>query len=208
VQTLAKLNFTARDEIEQQNHKIELAKAAILRAAEERKQAALLAMSKKNQKGKKKNKKEEEEAAAEEEKKEATITSKLDDREVDLTNPKQFAEELSRKIPRPFTFGPIEFTSLQMDNANFDIDLARQRIVDSLEENESVFCQGVPFCIHGYRVQAKKRTLKRSSTLLKHGRFLENLQVLPVFPIEQEEDAAEGDGEGEDANPDDDLSNS
>jgi len=48
VQTLAKLNFTARDEIDQQNHKIEHARAAIVRAAEERKQAAILAMAKKN----------------------------------------------------------------------------------------------------------------------------------------------------------------
>ena len=78
-------------------------------------------MAKKNQKGKKK-KKEEEDAAAEEEKKDATIGSKLEDREVDLTNPKQFAEELSRKIPRPFTFGPIEFTDLRMDNEGFEID--------------------------------------------------------------------------------------
>lgn len=95
-----------------------------------------------------------------------------------------------------------------MDGEGFDIDLARQRIVDSLEENDSVFCLGGPVCMHGYRVQAKKRTLKRSSTLLKHGRFLENLQVLPVFPIQQEDEVVEGEGEGEEGNPDDELSNS
>ena len=49
-------------------------------------------------------------------------------------------------------------------------------------------------CIHGFKVKAKKRTLKRRGTILKHGRFLKNLEVNPIFPPEPEP-AAEGEGE-------------
>jgi len=41
-------------------------------------------------------------------------------------------------------------------------------------------------CIHGYRVTIKKRTLKRGSTIVKHSRFLRNLEVVPIFPPEPE----------------------
>ena len=39
--------------------------------------------------------------------------------------------------------------------------------------------------------------MKRRSTLLKHARFLRNLEVLPVVPPEPEA-AAEGENEGSD----------
>ena len=38
--------------------------------------------------------------------------------------------------------------------------------------------------MHGYQVQVKERTLKRSTSLLKHARFIHNLEVKPVFPAE------------------------
>lgn len=41
-------------------------------------------------------------------------------------------------------------------------------------------------CIHGYNVTIKKRTLKRRSSIVKHSRFLRNLEVYPVFPSEPE----------------------
>lgn len=41
-------------------------------------------------------------------------------------------------------------------------------------------------CIHGYNVTIKKRTLKRRSSIVKHSRFLRNLEVYPVFPREPE----------------------
>lgn len=41
-------------------------------------------------------------------------------------------------------------------------------------------------CIHGLQVMIKKRTLKRRSTIVKHSRFLRNLEVFPVFPPEPE----------------------
>ncbi len=37
--------------------------------------------------------------------------------------------------------------------------------------------------IHGFEVLAKGRTLKRGSTLLKHSRFMRNLEVLPLLPV-------------------------
>lgn len=54
-------------------------------------------------------------------------------------------------------------------------------------------------CVHGFKVKVKKRNLKRRSTLLKHARFLQNLEVLPVVPPEPEP-VAEGDEEQEDSN--------
>jgi hypothetical protein len=50
-------------------------------------------------------------------------------------------------------------------------------------------------CVHGFKVKVKKRNLKRRSTLLKHARFLRNLEVLPVLPPEPEPEV-EGEGEG------------
>jgi hypothetical protein len=54
-------------------------------------------------------------------------------------------------------------------------------------------------CIHGYKVTIKKYTLKRRSTIVKHSRFLRNLEVYPVFPPEPEpiEPIEEGDAENE-----------
>ena len=48
----------------------------------------------------------------------------------------------------------------------------------------------------------KGRTLKRRTTILKHGRFLQNLTVIPNFPAELApveevlEDPVDGAGEG------------
>lgn len=41
-------------------------------------------------------------------------------------------------------------------------------------------------CIHGLEVTIKSKTLKRASTIVKHSRFLRNLEVYPVFPPEPE----------------------
>ncbi len=38
--------------------------------------------------------------------------------------------------------------------------------------------------MHGYRVTVKERTLKRRTSLLKHARFISNLEVKPVLPAE------------------------
>jgi hypothetical protein len=39
-------------------------------------------------------------------------------------------------------------------------------------------------CVHGFKVKVKLRTLKRKSTLLKHARFLRNMEVYPLSPPE------------------------
>jgi len=41
-------------------------------------------------------------------------------------------------------------------------------------------------CIHGFKVAIKTHTLKRRSTIVKHSRFLRNLEVYPIFPPEPE----------------------
>ena len=49
----------------------------------------------------------------------------------------------------------------------------------------------------------KGKTLRRRTTILKHGRFLQNLTVVPNFPEElapvgeEGEDGEEGEGDGE-----------
>ena len=52
-------------------------------------------------------------------------------------------------------------------------------------------------CIHGYEVKVKKRNLKRRSSLLKHAKFLQNLEVLPIMPEPKEEEKKEGEEEEE-----------
>jgi hypothetical protein len=66
-------------------------------------------------------------------------------------------------------------------------------------EQASVFAES-QICLHGYNILAKGRTLKRSSTLLKHARFLNNLQVTPVYPIigQHTDDMMEMEGEMDD----------
>jgi len=48
-------------------------------------------------------------------------------------------------------------------------------------------------CIHGFRVTIKKRTLKRRTTIVKHSRFLRNMEVYPQYPPEPESFHAEVD---------------
>jgi hypothetical protein len=39
-------------------------------------------------------------------------------------------------------------------------------------------------CVHGFQVTIKSKTLKRRTTIVKHSRFLRNMQVFPIFPPE------------------------
>lgn len=90
---------------------------------------------------------------------------------------------ISKKVTRPFSFGPIEFEGLQMDNTDFDLEEANEKIIEFLE-NYSLIGKH-QYCIHGYAIKIKGRTLKRASTILKHSRFATNLQVQPVFPVQE-----------------------
>ena len=52
-------------------------------------------------------------------------------------------------------------------------------------------------CLHGYKVAIKGKTLKRRTQLLKHSRFLRNMEVYPIFPKEPEPVAEENNEDGE-----------
>lgn len=89
---------------------IEHAKEKIAQNEEERRQAAKLAASKKKggKGGKGKDKEEDEEKK--EEKPLAEVKKDLD-----LFLPADFGVALKERIARPFIFGPIEFTGLDLD---------------------------------------------------------------------------------------------
>lgn len=57
---------------------------------------------------------------------------------------------------------------------------ARQLVINSLESTEHISAGNI--FVHGYRVAVKERTLKRGTSLLKHARFLANLEVTPIQP--------------------------
>ena len=86
---------------------------------EERRQAAIAAAAKKKagKKGKKEDHKEDEEPPKEEL---PGILKEKPHREYDLFKPADFVEVLKQKIPRPFTFGPIDFYGL--DQEDFPMD--------------------------------------------------------------------------------------
>ena len=200
IEFLSKMHCQARTEIVDQTRRIERAKEELIRVAEEKRQAQLAALAKKNEKGgaKKKptGKKEEEEQKTIEVPKEIPKPQVEEKRELDLTNPDDFAQALREKVPRPFTFGPIELEGLDSDE--FDMNAAYDMILNYLEQ-VSVFGES-QICLNGYNILAKGRTLKRSSTLLKHARFLSNLQVTPVYPIigEHMDEMMEMEGEMDD----------
>lgn len=77
-------------------------------------------------------------------------------------------------------FGPISFDGLNLpdndENFPFDYEGAAEKVINNLENNMYL---PNSLCIHGFMVKIKKRNLKRRSTLLKHARFLKNLEVFP-----------------------------
>ena len=50
-------------------------------------------------------------------------------------------------------------------------------------------------CIRGHQITIRNRNFKRRSTMLKHGRWMQNLQVTPVLPVLQEVVPNAGDDE-------------
>ena len=94
-----------------------------------------------------------------------------------------------------FTFGPIEFTGL---DGEIDGDTQRQIVIGHLEKVNPALAK---ICNNfGYRICVKGRTLKRATSLLKHARFLQNLEVTPVWPPEPKlvQDVNEDEGANED----------
>lgn len=109
-----------------------------------------------------------------------------------------FKEALRERAPRPFVFGPIEFTGLDIaEDEPFPGAEWRQVVVDNLLKTLQL---PENLCIHGFNVTIKNKTLKRASTILKHSRFLRNIKVSPVFPAPpQPVEAAPADGAAEEA---------
>ena len=195
---LGEILKSSRQEMRANKDRVREAKQAVLKAAEEKKAlAAALAAKKSKAANKGKGKKDEAPAAEEDDKKMPDVTIESEDGDFDLNNPQEFMKALAKECPRPFTFGPIEFNQLNMSDADqpFDYEEAKQRIIDSLD----LHMQQPSCCIRGHTVQIKGRNLKRRSTMLKHGRFMQNLMVSPVLPKVKEVIEDEEEGEGEEA---------
>ena len=173
---LGELLKNSRNEIRSNKERVKEARAAVLKAAEEKK-ALLAAAAAKKAKAAKKGGKKTDEAPAEEEVKHVMVTAESADGDLNLNDPADFAKAISKECPRPFTFGPIEFSELNAMDA-FDASAQKLRIIDSLD----LHMPQPSCCIRGHTVQIKKRNFKRRSTMLKHGRFMQNLQVIPVYP--------------------------
>ena len=109
----------------------------MIRAAEEKKALLAAAAAKKAKAAKKGAGKKAEEAPAEEEekKKEEKQTIESDVGELNLNDPADFAKALAKEVPRPFTFGPIEFSELNLSESDipFDAEKAKQLIIDNLD---------------------------------------------------------------------------
>ena len=185
----------ARKDVRTQKMRIKEAKEAVLRAAEEKKALLAAAAAKKAKAAKKGGKKQDDAPADDDHKTEVKMTTQSDDgADLNLNDPADFAKALSRESPRPFTFGPIEFSELNEAAAEkaFEADKSKLRVIDSLD----LHMQQPSCCIRGHRVEIKGRSFKRSSTMLKHGRWMQNLVVSPVYPkplkvVQEEENPAE-----------------
>jgi hypothetical protein len=97
--------------------------------------------------------------------------------------PADFGVALKERIARPFIFGPIEFTGLDMDPLPWNLPEVWGKVITQLELTPYL---PEDLCLHGFTVTAKGRRLKRRSTIVHHSRFLRNMQVWPVFPPEPE----------------------
>lgn len=125
------------------------------------------------------------------------MTTPSETGELDLNDPTEFAKALSRECPRPFTFGPIEFDELNLspEEKAFNAEHARQSVIDCLD----LHMPQPSCCIRGHTISIKERNFKRRSTMLKHGRFMRNMQVVPVYPkpvIEEDDEGEEDLGDG------------
>lgn len=169
--------------------------SALKRSIEEKKLAEMEAAKKAKAKAKsKKGKTADEDGAGETE---AQVKLGLaTDEDFDLDQPEGFTKALQAKVPRPFIFGPVEFDGLDESNEEkpFDAEAARDKVIAVLGRSLQLPNN---LCKHGYKVKIKSRTLKRRTTILKHARFLRNLEVMPIVPTEPEP-LADGEGDGDD----------
>jgi hypothetical protein len=190
---LAGLYASGVAEFADQQRQLDEAEGALKKGMEEKKAQAIEAAKKAKAKAKKKGKGAEEDPA-EEVQEVARADAGKGDEDFDLYAPASFQRALRARVPRPFIFGPVEFEGLDLadDQQAFEPEAQREHVTNALDRSILLPSN---LCVHGFKVKVKKRNLKRRSTLLKHARFLRNLEVLPVVPPEPEA-AAEGGGEG------------
>lgn len=107
------------------------------------------------------------------------------DENYNLEDKTEFSKALKAKIKMPFLFGPVEFTGLnQNENEEpFDYMFERENVINILQRSSFLPANT---CIHGFRVKVKNRNMKRRSSLLKHSRFMRNMEVTPNPPPIQE----------------------
>lgn len=133
---LGKVLKDSRNELKTNKDRVKEAKTAVLKAADEKKAlAAALAAKKSKAANKGKGNKKDDAPAEEEERKVPDFTIESEDGDYDLNNPAEFSKALLKECPRPFTFGPIEFTDLNLNDKEspLDYDESKQRIIDSLD---------------------------------------------------------------------------
>lgn len=189
---LGEIYSRSEREVEEQALEIKEARQKVIANEEERRiAAAASAAKKKGAKGKK-------EAVVEEEKREDKAQGPPPKRQLDLMNLEDFKEALKEKVPRPFVFGPVEFTNLDLPEEEvFPAVEWRSAVVDNLMKTLQL---PENLCIHGFNVTIKNKTLKRATTILKHSRFLRNMKVSPVFPAPpQQVEAAPAEAAAEEA---------
>lgn len=126
----------------------------------------------------------------------AEVKSEHDEGPPNLHDNKQYLSALKKTWPRPFTFGPIRFSDLNVDDPDVAAagDARRQQVAEHLTTMPTVTEN--PILIHGLNVLVKKRKLKRRSSLLKHSRFLQNMSVTPNVPMPATKMDLDGEGDG------------
>jgi len=177
---LAELAKRSQGEVYEQASEIDKAKKQVAKQAEDRRLAALAAQAKKKN-TKKGNKKQAEEEEPEQ-KVQVEVKSEVDEGPPNLHDNKQFLAALKKTWPRPFTFGPIRFPDLNIEDGDVNLagEMRREQVAEHLMAMPMVTEN--PMLIHGVNVLVKKRKLKRRSSLLKHSRFLQNMTVTPNVP--------------------------
>lgn len=104
--------------------------------------------------------------------------------EYNLSDPLEFGRALRERIGRPFAFGPIDLKDLNNSNTvNSDNGVKiRQRITKEFIKNKEIGEKDTSICQNGFKVLVKDRTWKRSTSMLKHARFIQNLTLEPIYP--------------------------
>lgn len=113
---MGELLKSTREEVESNAERIKEARNVVIRAAEEKK-AQLAAAAAKKSKASKKGAKKDDGAGEDDQKTTIRASEEEDEGELNLNDPDDFAKALAKEVPRPFTFGPIEFSELNLSEA-------------------------------------------------------------------------------------------